>query len=548
MCNIRILVFFLFWINFIQVCMAEKLTPHVSQLEQKMDNSDIRKPAVTKRDVIALFEIATRQDDEEQLATAVNALAGVSWRVDLYQQNLEGGRSIGDRLADKIGKNAKNWPQLMLRFAMQFHKLEMNSHARQRILAMLLATALNQHDDTTTQAILKLVPYQPTNPILAYNLASLGALKHERARMLEFTRIALRLGKPAQQFRDDKDFEPYLSDKEFVKLLDETRARHTPFVQAVYDTIDSGNLQEFNRLLSMADEKGYSLVIRDQYMLCVALARKSLQDNNRDDAINYFRLAKHWASGWGKSSLFEQLKKDREFSPYFRDKQFVALVDEKLQQGNSVWDKFDGQYTEEKQRSILWDDVIDVKYRAIKGGSYEIFLRIYSDTKERYPTAPFDRGKILTEAVKYRQHKIVDVFLEDPIQLQAENVYNQVMEMAIMNNDAKMVLLLKDKGIPFDYKQEVAPSDYAISKMTGRDTTEYEVSQGFIYALKVDADEVVKAILAQSSGVRIMERKKYVKALQYFLSKHGHLTSQMTDTLLENGISKADMRDQRRDR
>ena len=90
--------------------MAEKLTPHVSQLEQKMDNSDIRKPAVTKRDVIALFEIATRQDDEEQLATAVNALAGVSWRVDLYQQNLEGGRSIGDRLADKIGKNAKNWP------------------------------------------------------------------------------------------------------------------------------------------------------------------------------------------------------------------------------------------------------------------------------------------------------------------------------------------------------------------------------------------------------------------------------------------------------
>lgn len=58
-------------------------------------------------------------------------------------------------------------------------------------------------------------PDAHTNATLLYNLACYHALQGDKPRMLRHVAAAVRLGKPAAQFRRDRDFEQYRGDAEF---------------------------------------------------------------------------------------------------------------------------------------------------------------------------------------------------------------------------------------------------------------------------------------------------------------------------------------------
>ena len=58
------------------------------------------------------------------------------------------------------------------------------------------------------------------NGVLLFNLAAYYAVNNDRERLFKATRQALLHGKKAEQFRTDKDFEPYWSDPEFIALID----------------------------------------------------------------------------------------------------------------------------------------------------------------------------------------------------------------------------------------------------------------------------------------------------------------------------------------
>ena len=179
-----------------------------------------------------LFKIAGRKNDEAPLDAAVNALATVPDHIDLTEADPKKDGTIGDRLADRVGQMVVTSPVVMLKLAREFHKIKINDHARQRILAQLLAVSLTRHDDKAFTAVMELMPSEVTNRLLAYNLACGAARQKDRAAMLKYTKLALSiakqsdqidLGKLSDQFRADSDFAMYQQDIDFAALLNAAR-------------------------------------------------------------------------------------------------------------------------------------------------------------------------------------------------------------------------------------------------------------------------------------------------------------------------------------
>ncbi|MGH8074769.1 MAG: TPR end-of-group domain-containing protein [Lysobacter sp.] len=90
------------------------------------------------------------------------------------------------------------------------------------IASQTLAVAVRRPQDAALvdEVIATLVgpqfdPDTHTNATLLYNLACHYALQGDKPRMLRHVSAAARLGKPAEQFRNDADFERYLDDPEF---------------------------------------------------------------------------------------------------------------------------------------------------------------------------------------------------------------------------------------------------------------------------------------------------------------------------------------------
>jgi len=90
------------------------------------------------------------------------------------------------------------------------------------IASQTLAVALHRPQDAglveevmTTLVGEQFDPDTHTNATLLYNLACHYALQGDKPRMLRHIAAAVRLGKPAGQFRSDRDFERYLGDPEF---------------------------------------------------------------------------------------------------------------------------------------------------------------------------------------------------------------------------------------------------------------------------------------------------------------------------------------------
>ncbi len=60
-----------------------------------------------------------------------------------------------------------------------------------------------------------------TQVLLAYNLSCGFAHFGRKEEMLFYSKESIRLGKTKQQFLDDKDFEKYWNDEDFLKIIEE---------------------------------------------------------------------------------------------------------------------------------------------------------------------------------------------------------------------------------------------------------------------------------------------------------------------------------------
>ena len=107
--------------------------------------------------------------------------------------------------------------------ARDLHKLALTGKSLERVLAQLVAVCLVSGDREGVDAILPLVPTEITWDILAFNLACKYARENDREPTLRFTQRALELGKSPDQFLADTDFESFVSDREFVAILDAHR-------------------------------------------------------------------------------------------------------------------------------------------------------------------------------------------------------------------------------------------------------------------------------------------------------------------------------------
>ena len=79
--------------------------------------------------------------------------------------------------------------------------------------------------DDATQAIVfeKLVPADESeieHARLAFNLACLASIRGQKDDLLRFVKLAMNLGKTADQFEDDSDFDAFRDDPDFTSLLE----------------------------------------------------------------------------------------------------------------------------------------------------------------------------------------------------------------------------------------------------------------------------------------------------------------------------------------
>ena len=92
-------------------------------------------------------------------------------------------------------------------------------HHCEAIATSLAIAQLSGDDQLASIVIESLLPEPIEHPCLAFNLACYAAVKGHRERVLRYSRLALRLGKSKDQFREESDFGAYQDDDEFRDLV-----------------------------------------------------------------------------------------------------------------------------------------------------------------------------------------------------------------------------------------------------------------------------------------------------------------------------------------
>jgi hypothetical protein len=87
------------------------------------------------------------------------------------------------------------------------------------VLQVPVVAAVKTADRDAFNWLKTFIPEKVTEPLLAYNLACGFAVFHDKPNMLAYIEKSLELGKTSRQFMDDKDFEGYIEDQDFLDLL-----------------------------------------------------------------------------------------------------------------------------------------------------------------------------------------------------------------------------------------------------------------------------------------------------------------------------------------
>jgi hypothetical protein len=111
--------------------------------------------------------------------------------------------------------------EVLLRLAADLPKLGLAGAPLERLLAELMTVSLVEDRRDLATGLLPLVPEPVTSDLLAFTLACLHARYGDRHGAIGHIRLALELGRSAEQFRSDDRFAALRHDPEFLALLDE---------------------------------------------------------------------------------------------------------------------------------------------------------------------------------------------------------------------------------------------------------------------------------------------------------------------------------------
>jgi predicted DNA-binding WGR domain protein len=87
------------------------------------------------------------------------------------------------------------------------------------LAADVLVLSLMTKDQQIEELAMELMPETITDGVLAFNLSCLYATKRDKPKLLNFTRIAIGLGKRKDEFMVDSDFDFYKKDPDFLSIL-----------------------------------------------------------------------------------------------------------------------------------------------------------------------------------------------------------------------------------------------------------------------------------------------------------------------------------------
>jgi hypothetical protein len=131
-------------------------------------------------------------------------------------------KQIANALADTVGQ-AIGYTNNQTAFAKNIfvclQTLKMDQIYNERIMAQVLGVAVNDQNHKLAKQIIALLPKKITWNILSYNLACYYARIKDKENLYKTAKLCIELGKSAQQFLDDSDFDDYTEDEKFLEAI-----------------------------------------------------------------------------------------------------------------------------------------------------------------------------------------------------------------------------------------------------------------------------------------------------------------------------------------
>jgi hypothetical protein len=160
-------------------------------------------------------ELLGRLDGEAHFAAAIDALRSLPEPLAL--EPAEGAR-FAAAVANLCG--SRRYEKVCAVFA-QLPKVQLDPDSFQRVLAQAVPAARLGRDLELEARCWSVAPAarKVRLDLLAYNLASLSAVKQRRPELLGYARRAVELGKTRAQFFQDTDFAAYLKDADFLAAI-----------------------------------------------------------------------------------------------------------------------------------------------------------------------------------------------------------------------------------------------------------------------------------------------------------------------------------------
>ena len=278
-----------------------------------------------------------------------------------------------------------------------------------------------------------------------------------------------------------------------------------------------------------------------------------------------FNLACHYALKRDRAAMFtyvkralalgktsEQFRTDSDFAAYIEDQEFIAILDaddaetelltdliQSIDGGD--WAQFKPRIEATQQRGLCLSPQ-KILVRAIRGGNERIFSYLYeSIAKQPKSYERTDEFELLLKAIEHRRHTMARLLLRRANIARMDNHY-AALQMAIERDDAETVKMLLRGNLDFNQRTTLDLRTYLRKKYYRRDTIETDISRGFGDALQADAVDVIQLMMRRASRIHPLERKMYIKTLQYYLYRGNRPSRRMIAVLLQAGLRFADLR------
>ena len=125
---------------------------------------------------------------------------------------------VNDKVITAVKQNKHQYAEDMLEVFLNISPIKQSEFIKEQLLGNTLALMVHSKNKALLNRALDLfMPKKITTSIVAFNLACLYT--KDKKKLLEFTKLALKLGHEPNKFKEDSDFKNCLDDTDFIELL-----------------------------------------------------------------------------------------------------------------------------------------------------------------------------------------------------------------------------------------------------------------------------------------------------------------------------------------